>query len=163
MISDQKAEQIISIRDTISIIENSIKEKQQEFEESVRAEKESLIHLNEEKIKLEKQFIDELKKENLSSFRTDNASFVHSRRNTVKILDEKELKEYIFENASELKNYVKDIFKTKEELLDNIAPRKISSSSVEILSDRFKDITGETLPGMEVVETNYLTIKKNKE
>lgn len=160
MISTEKANEILSIRETINTIEEFVKEKREKFEQSIVSEKESLQKLNEEKNRLEKEFIELMKKENIGSFKTENNSITCSKKISLKIDNEQELQDYILENANELKSYVKDTIKSKDELLDKIAPRKLTATSVGFLSERFYDITGEPLPGMIKNQTDYLTIKK---
>ena len=114
MKNEQIAEQILTLREAIGTTELFLKKKQNEFEQSISKQKNALLELNEKKKELEQQFIQVMKDENIGSFKTENATITSSKKITLKLFDEEQLKNYVLENASDLKNYVKDSIKTKD-------------------------------------------------
>lgn len=159
MTKEKLCEQILAVREAITIGEEFFKKKKEEFEQSISKEKNTLLELNTKKDELETNLIQLMKQENIGSIKTDEANIIHSKRITIKITNEKKLTDYVLENATELKKLVIDTIKTKDELIDVVMPRKVTATSVKFLSDRFFEINDEVLPGMEKSENNFLTIK----
>ena len=160
MTKEKLAEQIIAIREALVIGEGFIKVKKEEFEQSIAKEKNSVLELNVKKDELETKLIELMKSENIGSIKTDEANIISSRRITLKIADEKKLTDYVLENATELKKLISDTVKTRDELIDLVMPRRVTATSIKVLSDRHFEITDNVLPGMEKSENNFLTIKK---
>lgn len=163
MTKEKLCELILAVREAQFAAEEFLKKKKEEFELSITNQKKSLLELTTKKDELEGKLIELMKKENIGSLKTDEANIIHSRRITLKIVDEKKLTDYVLENATELKKLVADTVKTCDELIDLVMPRRVTATSIKVLSDRHFEINDDVLPGMQKEENNFLTIKKINE
>lgn len=159
MIQTQVVKKIIETRNEINSLEVELNTALQEFKESMKPKSTKLEKLKQQKDVLEKDLIKKMKDSNIPSLKIDDNNIICSKRITIKLEDEVVLRDYILNNASNLKQYVKDSITTKDELIEKIMPRKLTISSAKFLLDRFHDITGDILPGTVLDEIHFLTVK----
>lgn len=147
----------IEIRNKISEIKQKISELESLYLSDLKSQlKAEELILEEE----ENRLIKEMKEKNIKKIVEEDYTVMLNCKYDLKVNDEEKFKSYIYDNAVSLRPLLSDKIKTKEELLELIMPRKFSLSNAKDLAKRALDIKDEVLPGFELIENQYISIKQ---
>lgn len=147
----------IEIRNKISEIKQKISELESLYLSDLKSQLKAEELLLEEE---ENRLIKEMKEKNIKKIVEEDYTVMLNCKYDLKVNDEEKFKSYIYDNAVSLRPLLSDKIKTKEELLELIMPRKFSLSNAKDLAKRALDIKDEVLPGFELIENQYISIKQ---
>ena len=149
-------EKLLRIHNRRKSIEKEIKEKREIFEESIALERATLNDLQDEEDKLREEVLARLEVDNKDSIESGNKIIIRQIKETRKVVNPDALSEALsdLKIIEPLGYKLEDFYETIEKVT-NIKNKKL----VDEIINKYEQIEGKLLDGVEIQRTKYLTIR----
>ena len=153
-------EQLVEVNEQVKQLELELENRKAEYNASIMLEKAALQDLQDKEDKLREEALLQLEKDDMQSTSVADKTIVRSVKYTPQITDNKRLYESMLDNRAKLLEVGVDASSLVEDLFQMTLEVKDKKKALEV-ANNYTHLTGETLDGIDVKETKFITIKKN--